>query len=54
MSQGPIDFGNGKKDALQHHAVLEMAEMDHYDTGQILKKRIGKNDEARDGMPRAS
>ena len=49
MSQGPNDFGNGKNDSLQRHAVLEMAEMGHYGTVQILKRRIDKNDEARDG-----
>lgn len=48
MSQGPIDFENGKNESLQHHAVLETAEMGHYDTVQILKRRIDKNDEARD------
>lgn len=48
-SYSPNDFENGKKDSLQRHAVLEMAEMGHYGTVQILKRRIGKNDEARDG-----
>ena len=28
---------------------MEMAEMGHYGTVQILKRRIDKNDEARDG-----
>lgn len=48
MSQGPIVFENSKNESLQRHAVSEMAEMGHYDTIQILKRRIGKNDEARD------
>ena len=47
-SQSPNDFENGKKDSLQRHAVLEMTEMGHYGTVQILKRRIDKNDEARD------
>jgi hypothetical protein len=48
MSQGPNDFENGKNESLQRHAIMEMAEMGHYGTVQILKRRIDKNDEARD------
>ena len=33
---------------------METAEIGHYDTVQILKRRIDKNDEARDGTSRAS
>jgi len=49
VSQGPNNFENGKKDSLQRHAVLETAEMSHYGTVQILKRRTDKNDEARNG-----
>jgi len=48
VSQAPINFENGKNELLQRHAVLETAEIGHYNLRQILKRRIRKNDEARD------
>ena len=48
VSQGPNDFENGKNKCRKGQTILEMAQMGHYGTVQILKRRIDKNDEARD------
>ncbi len=53
MSLGPIDFENGKNECRKGQTILETAEMGHYDLGQILKRRIGKHEGARDVPSRA-